>query len=72
MKQVPVVKYLKNRHSFKACHCGEVFSTSEGLKEHKRAKHDIPAQSALTQLFSQPYFSITRSFTNQKIGNMQK
>ena len=25
----------------KACHCGEVFSTSEGLKEHKRAKHEF-------------------------------
>jgi hypothetical protein len=53
-----LTKLLKNESLLtlqdpKACHCGEVFSTSEGLKEHKRAKHDIPAQSALTQLFSQ-------------------
>jgi hypothetical protein len=25
----------------KACNCGKVFSTSEGLKEHKRAKHEF-------------------------------
>ena len=36
-----VGRHSETHQDPKACHCGEVFSTSEGLKEHKRAKHEF-------------------------------
>ena len=36
-----LARHSETHQDPKACHCGEVFSTSEGLKEHKRAKHEF-------------------------------
>ena len=36
-----LARHSETHQDPKACHCGEVFSTSEGLKENKRAKHEF-------------------------------
>jgi DNA-directed RNA polymerase subunit RPC12/RpoP len=36
-----LARHSETHQDPKACHSGEVFSTSEGLKEHKRVKHEF-------------------------------